>query len=132
VAARLTRALLDTSAVIASSDAIGLGPDDSAAISVMTLGELHAGVRLARDPSARALRQARLVAIRSAFVPVPVDEPIAESYGELLSIARVERRASKATDLLIIATARATGRTLVTLDDAQASLARLAGVPTQA
>ena len=55
----------------------------------------------------------------------------AESYGDLLSTARAGRRATKATDLLIIATARATGRTLVTLDDAQASLARLAGVAVQ-
>lgn len=128
---RVIHALLDTSAVIASPDAIGLGPDDTAAISVVTLGELHAGVRLARDPSARALRQARLVAVRDTFVPLPVDEPIAVSYGELLSVARKKRRASKATDLLIIATAWATGRTLVTLDDAQLALARLAGVASR-
>lgn len=128
----MIRALLDTSAIIASPDAISLRSDDTAAISVITLGELHAGVRLAGDPSARALRQARLAAVRTSFVPVPVDEPIAESYADLLSIARAERRASKATDLLIIATAWATGRTLVTLDDAQASLARLAGVAVQA
>jgi predicted nucleic acid-binding protein len=65
-------------------------------------------------------------------VPVPVDEPIAQSYGELLSIARTEARVSKATDLLIVATAWATGRTLITLDDSLASLARRAGVPVHA
>ncbi len=128
----MTHLLLDTSAVIASPDEMHLRPDDTTAISVITLGELHAGVRLARDPSARALRQARLAAVRSAFAPLPVDEPIAESYGELLSIARAARRASKATDLLIIATAWATGRSLVTLDEAQTSLARLAGVAIRA
>lgn len=127
----MIHALLDTSAVIGSPDAVDLRSDDTAAISVITVGELHAGVLLASDPSVRALRQARLAAVRSSFVPLPVDEPIAETYGELLSIARAERRATKATDLLIIATARATGRTLVTLDDAQASLARLAGVAVQ-
>jgi toxin FitB len=124
-------ALLDTSAVIASADAIKLRSADTAAISVITIGELHAGVRLASDPSVRAVRQTRLATIRTLFVPLPVDEPIAETYGELLSIARAGRRASTATDLLIIATAWATGRTLVTLDDAQASLARLAGVAVQ-
>ncbi len=129
---RVTQALLDTSAVISSPDTISLRSDDTAAISVITLGELHAGVRMAGDPAARALRQARLAAIRASFVPLPVDEPIAESYGELLSIARAARRASKATDLLIIATAWATGRTLVTLDDAQAALARHAGVAVRA
>ena len=131
MARRVIQALLDTSAVIASPEAISLRSDDTAAISVITLGELHAGVRLAGDPSTRALRQARLAAVRTSFVPLPVDEPIAESYGELLSIARTGRRTSNATDLLIIATAWATGRTLVTLDDAQASLARLAGVAVQ-
>ncbi len=128
----MIRALLDTSVVIASPDAIALASDDTAAISVITLGELHAGVRLAGDPPARAVREARLATIRRVFVPLPVDEPIAEAYGELLSIARAERRATTATDLLIIATAWATGRTLITLDDAQSSLARLAGVAVQA
>jgi predicted nucleic acid-binding protein len=50
-------------------------------------------------------------------------------YGELLAIARSQRRTSKATDLLIIATAAASARTLFTRDAAQASLAKLAGVP---
>jgi predicted nuclease of predicted toxin-antitoxin system len=40
----------------------------------------------------------------------------------------LQRRSTKATDLIIIATASATGRTLITLDDGQASLARAAGV----
>jgi predicted nucleic acid-binding protein len=132
VARRVIQALLDTSAIIASPEAISLAPEDTAAISVITLGELYAGVRLAGDASARAQRQARLAAVRATFVPVAVDEAIAQSYGELLSIARANRRASKATDLLIIATAWATGRTLVTLDDDQASLARLAGVAVRA
>ena len=124
----MIHALLDTSVVIASPDALTLEPGDSAAISVLTIGELHAGVRLASDPGARALRQARLAAVREAFEPLPVDETVARHYGELLAIARTERRSSKATDLLIIATASASGRTLITLDDAQASLAHLAGV----
>jgi predicted nucleic acid-binding protein len=124
----MTRALLDTSVVIASGDALGLESDDTAAISVVTIGELHAGVRLASDPHVRGLRQSRLVAVRDAFDPLPVDETIAYHYGELLATARSQNRSSKATDLLIIATAGATGRTLLTLDDAQASLARIAGV----
>jgi toxin FitB len=122
------RALLDTSAVIAPGEALPLQPDDTAAISVLTVGELHAGVRLARDPETRALRLARLDSVRRVFDPLPVDETIATHYGELLAVARTEQRTTKATDLLIIATASATGRRLVTFDDAQASLARLVGV----
>lgn len=129
MAPRLTRLLLDTSVVIAGSPALTSCPDHTAAISVITLGELRAGVRLAADPSAQAARQARLAAVRAAFDPLPVDEPVAEHYGEILATARAQQRTTKATDLLITATAAATGRALVTLDDAQAGLARLAGVP---
>ncbi len=117
--------LLDTSAVIEDSfgDAVG-----AAAISVVTLGELRAGVRLARTPSARAARQARLSAIRAAFAPLPVGERVAEHYGDALATARRAGRITKATDLLIIATAAATGRVLLTGDERQAGLARELGV----
>jgi predicted nucleic acid-binding protein len=121
-------ALLDTSIVIASADALTLESEDTAAISVLTIGELQAGVRLAREPAVRALRQSRLNAVRAMFEPLLVDETIALHYGDLLAVARSQGRTSKATDLLILATASATGRTLLTLDDAQASLARVAGV----
>ena len=124
----MTQTLLDTSIVIASSDAVVLESGDAAAISVLTIGELQAGVRLADDPDLRSLRQARLNAVRARFEPLAVDETIAYQYGELLAVARSEGRSTKATDLLIIATASATGRTLVTIDRPQASLARAAGV----
>jgi toxin FitB len=131
MAERLTRLLLDTSVVIAGSDAVKLNPGDTAAISVLTIGELRAGVRLAGDPNTHAVRQARLAAVRETFEPLPVDEPVAEHYGEILAAARAQKRTSKATDLLIIATAAATGRALLTLDDAQAGLARLARLPVR-
>lgn len=127
----LTRLLLDTSVVIAGSEAVKLSRGDTAAISVITIGELRAGVRLAGDPNTHAIRQARLAAVRDTFEPLPVDELVAEHYGEILAAARAQKRTSKATDLLIIATAAATGRALLTLDGAQAALARLAGVPVR-
>lgn len=125
---RLKRALLDTSVVIAAAEAVTLEPGQTAAISVITLGELRAGVRLAPDGDTRAIRQARLAAIRAAFDPLEVDEAVAEHYGEVLATARLHRRTSKATDLLIIATAAATGRVLHTRDNSQAQLARVIGV----
>ena len=124
----VTRLLLDTSVLIAGLPASASGPQATAAISVITLGELRAGVRLATDPEIRAQRQARLAAIRTTFEPLVIDEQVAEQYGEILAAARAQKRITKATDLLIIATAAATGRTLVTRDDAQAGLARLSGV----
>jgi hypothetical protein len=122
-------AILDTSVVIASDERGELDLPDAAAISVITLGELRAGVLRARDAAVRAGRARRLLAVRTAFAALPVDEDVAEQYGEALAAARDRGRAAKATDLLIIATAAATGRTLYTLDDAQASLARELRVP---
>ena len=123
--------LLDTSILIAPDPARLANLPGSAAISVITLGELHAGVLLARDKNIEEARRARLIAVKASFAPLPVDEPVAEQYGNILAVARSERRAVKATDLLIIATAAAHSRTLHTLDERQASLARLAGIPVQ-
>lgn len=118
-------ALLDTSVLIAAGESLDLELPPSAAISVITLGELIAGVRLARGRRPREERLARLAAVRRAFLPIPIDQEVAERYGDVLAAARRRRRTVKATDLLIVATALASGRTLYTVDRAQASLARL-------
>jgi len=119
--------LLDTSFVIAASDGDAVLPED-AAISVITLGELRAGVLRAGDAAERAVRMRRLSALRSLFVAFPVDEAVAERYGWALARARDERRGTDAADLLIIATAAATDNVLHTLDIAQARLARRLGL----
>jgi predicted nucleic acid-binding protein len=125
----VTGSLLDTSVLIAADPAeVGELPVASA-ISVVTLGELRAGVLLARAGRVRALRSRRLEAVRAGFLPLPVDEHVAERYGDLLALARRQGRAVKASDLLIVATAAATSRELYTLDQAQGRLARAAGVP---
>jgi predicted nucleic acid-binding protein len=131
MAGSISRTLLDTSILIAGPDAISLRPGQTAAISVITLGELRAGVALAADPETRALRQGRLAAIRAAFRAVPVDETVAEAYGDVLATARSQQRTTEATDLLIIATAQASGRMLHTLDRAQAQLAEAVGIPVR-
>jgi predicted nucleic acid-binding protein len=126
---RRLSAILDTSVVIATDERGELTLPDAAAISVITLGELRAGVLRAADSGVRAARARRLAAVRAAFAAVPVDVDVAEHYGEALAAARGAGRAAKATDLLIVATAAATGRTLYTLDAAQAGLARELRVP---
>jgi predicted nucleic acid-binding protein len=123
----MTDALLDTSVLIASDAEAELPP--SAAISMITLGELYAGVALARSEPIREMRLGRLDAVRAEFVSLPVDEGVARSYGDLLAFARTQRRREKATDLLIAATAASSGRTLYTADLQQAELARAAGIP---
>jgi predicted nucleic acid-binding protein len=128
VAGSLT-AILDTSVLIASDEEGKLDLPATAAISVITLGELRAGVLRARDATVRAARARRLSMIHAAFAAIPVDETVAEHYGEALAAARDVGRTVKASDLLVIATAAATGRTLYTLDVAQAGLARELRVP---
>lgn len=123
----MTGTVLDTSVVIAHDDG-ALELPETAAISVITLGELRAGVLIARNKTVADGRRRRLAAIRAAFAPLPIDEPVAERYGDVLAVARSQRRTAKATDLLIIATAAATERKLYTLDSAQARLAEAAGV----
>ena len=127
----MSAALLDTSVVISGAEQLQTAVPEAAAISVITLGELGAGVRLAGDPSVRAARQARFLAVREAFEPVPVDELVAEHYGEVLAAARSAGRTTKATDLLIIATAKATGRKLHTRDARQAALAQVTGIAVE-
>ena len=129
MAARVNGSLLDTSILVAHDESGALELPASAAISVITLGELRAGVLMAGDPSLAENRRRRLAAVRAAFAPLPVDEPVAERYGDLLATARSKRRSAKATDLLIIATAATSSRELYTLDSAQARLAEAAGVP---
>ncbi len=124
----MSQALLDTSVLIAHDEQALIDLPVTAAISVITIGELRAGVLLARGRSVGRARQQRLDAVRSAFAPLPVDETVAERYGDVLLVARKQRRTVKATDLLIIATAAVTGRELYTLDVAQARLAAAARV----
>jgi len=128
----MSGSLLDTSVLMGPVPPAIASLPRAAAISVVSLGELHAGVLLARDEETRDARHARLQAIRDAFAPLDVDEAVAEWYGKILAVARFEGRTAKATDLLIIATAAAHERKLHTRDERQAGLARAAGVPVAA
>lgn len=130
MAARVSGSLLDTSVLVAHDPGAALALPETAAISVVTLGELRAGVLIARDAATAAERTRRLGAVRAAFAPLPVDEAVAERYADVLARARSERRGVRATDLLIIATAAATARTLHTRDRSQGRLAEAAGVAT--
>jgi predicted nucleic acid-binding protein len=123
----VSRALVDTSLVIAAAAGDAMVPGE-AAISVITLGELHAGVLRARDATEREERSTRLRLIRSSFAPIPVDTDVAEHYGRALALARDEGRGQDAADLLIVATAAATDNVLHTRDAAQAKLARRLGL----
>lgn len=109
--------LLDTSVLVGTTNPV----DEPFAISVISLGELHAGVLLASDPGRRAARLDRLTRIVESVDVLPADGPVASAYGRLR--AATGRRPSN--DLWIAATALTHDLTLVTADE---RLAMLPGV----
>lgn len=107
------RAVLDTSVVVAA-DVIPLPGE--LAISAVTLAELHFGVLVAKDSSARAERLRRLSILQRQFDPLPMDDAVAASYGQLAAaVVEVGRQPRARTmDLLIAATAHAHSARLYT------------------
>ncbi len=88
------------------------------AVSVVTVGELEAGILIASDEETRARRLALLVAVLAEAPALPVDRHVASRYGEL----RARARRGPSNDLWIAATALAHDLTLVTADERQAGL----------
>lgn len=107
--------LADTSVLIAPPPE---DDDEPVAISVISVGELHAGVEMARDAATRSARLARTVAITASVPVLPVDLAVSARYGEL---RRVSGRVPS-NDLWIAATALAHDLELVTRDQRLASL----------
>ncbi|MGC2373950.1 MAG: PIN domain-containing protein [Solirubrobacteraceae bacterium] len=104
--------LLDTSVLIAAEK----GPDEDAAISVVSLTELHFGVLIARDEETRALRTRRLGAIEAHFDALPFDAAAARECGRLHALVAQRGGAPRrrAMDLAIAATANVHGVPLLT------------------
>jgi predicted nucleic acid-binding protein len=106
--------LLDTSVLIAAES----GPEDEAAISVVSLTELHFGVLVAPDENARANRVQRLGIVESHFDALPFDAAVARECGRLH--AAVSQRGGqprrRAFDLAIAATANIHGVPLLTFN----------------
>ncbi|MGL5858765.1 MAG: PIN domain-containing protein [Angustibacter sp.] len=109
----MKRIVLDTSMLI--EDQVAPLPGQLA-ISTVSLAELQFGVLVARGESARALRLARIARLRRRFDPLPVDDAVADSYGELAARVVKAGRQPRARqfDLLIAATAHAHSAALAT------------------
>lgn len=95
--------LLDTSVLIAAEE----GPKEDAAISVVSLTELHFGVLTATDDGARATRMRRLAIIEDRFDALPFNAEAARECGRLHAAVaqRGGRPRRRAFDLAIAATA---------------------------
>ena len=102
----------------------GLDVPDELAVSVVTVGELRAGVLL---DGAVAVRNRRLAALTVAlsFDPLAVDEAVIEAWAVLRVILRETGLQLPVNDSWVAATALAHGASLVTHD---ADLAEVPGL----
>lgn len=114
------RVILDTSIVVAVHRGTldwdtALADDDDAAIAVITATELLAGVPVA-DGRLRERRRTIVERTIEALPLEPYDLDVARVHADLLVAIRRAGCPRGAHDLIIAATARATDRTVVTLD----------------
>ena len=113
------RALADTSIFIAREVARPLDEaalPDELGVSVITVGELRAGVLAAGELAVRDRRLATLTAVL-AFEPFPIDLAAADAWARLRVALRDSGRRMPANDSWIAATALALGVPVVTQDD---------------
>lgn len=110
--------LADTSLFIASEAARAVDVaklPDRLAVSVITIGELRAGVLAAQDLETRDRRLATL-ASAMALTPVPVDDDVAAAWARLRVLLRDLGLRMGINDSWIAATALALGVPVVTKD----------------
>ena len=115
----MTRGLADTSVFVAHGSGRRLDVDalpDEIAVSVVTIGELRAGVLAAQDVETR---DRRLATLTQALVlqPMPIDEPVAEAWARLRLLLRDSGQRMPVNDSWIAATAMSLGVPVVTQDD---------------
>ena len=112
------RVLLDTSVLVGALPPPG---EVEAAISVVSITELHFGVLAAGDFAERARRAARLGVVEATFDPLPVSVEVARVWGQLAAavVHRGGNPRRRQIDLAIAATAKVEGVPLLThnLDD---------------
>jgi predicted nucleic acid-binding protein len=115
----VSRCLADTSLFVAREAGRPLDEaalPDELAVSVITIGELRAGVLAAADLAVRDRRLATLTAVL-ALDPVPVDDDVASQWAMLRVVLRDQGRRMPVNDSWIAATAMALGVPVVTQDD---------------
>lgn len=114
---RHTRGLLDTSVLIDLETLEPTALPHELAVSAITVAELSAGPHATSDPNEKARRQDRLQRVEASFDPLPFDDAAARAYGRVfaaVTTAGRKARGARAVDLLIAATALASGLPLYT------------------
>jgi predicted nucleic acid-binding protein len=115
----VSRGLVDTSVFVARETGRGLEADrlpDELAVSIITIGELRAGVLAATTVEARDRRLGTLTAALQ-LDPVPVDEAVAAEWARLRVLLMDTGQRMPVNDSWIAATAMALAVPVVTQDD---------------
>ena len=114
----MSAGLADTSVFIANESGRPLLVEhlpDEIAVSVITIGELRAGVLAARDVDIRDQRLHTLLRARE-LRPIPIDEAVAEAWAKLRIMLRDRGLRMPINDSWIAATALAHDVPVVTQD----------------
>lgn len=115
----MKRGLGDTTLFIAAETGRPLDVQalpDEIGVSIITIGELHAGVLAATDVEARDRRLATLTQAL-AMQPVPIDDQVAGRWAKLRILLRDSGQRMPVNDSWIAATAMSLGIPVVTQDD---------------
>ena len=123
----MTRGLADTSIVIARESGRPLDSDalpGRVAVSVITIGELRAGVLAAIDVETRDRRLGALTDALS-LQPLPVDDRVSEAWAKLRLLLRDSDQRMPVNDSWIAATAMSIGVPVVTQDEDYVDIAGL-------
>ena len=116
----MARLILDTGVLIAGVrgrlDLSALADSDDAAVPAIVLAEYEAGVLLTADPARAAAQRGFLDEVLTLVPIVVYDRTVVEHHAALLAHTRSTGRRRGPHDLIIAATARATGRVLLTTD----------------
>lgn len=122
----MSRGLLDTSVFIAQEGReldVSALPDEIA-VSVVTYGELRAGVLAATDVSVRSRRLSTLQTVADLH-PLPVDTAVADEWARLRLLLAAAGRRVNVNDTWIAATALAQGVPVVAQDADYRALAEV-------
>ena len=123
----MTRGLADTSVFIARESGRPLQASllpDELAVSIITIGELRAGVLAASDVMTRDTRLATLT-VAMTLDPVAIDDDVAAQWARLRVMLRDSGVRMPVNDSWIAATAMALQVPIVTQDDDYINLAEL-------
>lgn len=116
----MARLILDTGVVIACArgrvDLAALADTDDVALPAVALAEYLAGTLLDNDPARSAVQRTFLDEVLDVLPVHVYDRTVAEHHAALLAHVQRTGRRRGAHDLIVAATALATGRTVVTTD----------------